>query len=153
MDSDTLVSDRATTGTTYDVLLRATVTTRFRARDRWLIAGSFADEAAGRQEFISLGREFPTDSVSLTLVRCDAEYATGIFREHVLDKREPTPGGKQHRFPRAAPNPGDAPRARGTMGQRPVGLPPPPVPPSNAALRWRLAGGIALATMLISQLL
>jgi hypothetical protein len=146
-----LVKDRATTGTTFDVLLRATVATRFRVRDRWLIAGSFPTEAAARQEYGALGREFPAETVSLMLVRCEAEDSNGNFRERVLDKREAPPPGPQRRVLRPAASPRAEARSRGEPPKRQVA--PQPKLPSNAALHWQLVGGLVAATLLLTWLL
>ncbi len=146
-----LVKDRATAGITFDVLLRATITTRFRVRDRWLIAGSFPSEAAARQEYGALGREFPAETVSLMLVRCEAEDSSGNFRERVLDKREAPPPGPQRRVLRPAASPRAAARSQGE--------PAPRLPrqrqelPSNAKLHWQLVGALAVATMLLALML
>ncbi len=146
-----LVKERATTGTTFDVLLRATITTRFRVRDRWLIAGSFPSEKAARQEFGALGREFPVETVSLMLVRCDAEDAGATYRERVLDKREMPHSGPQRRVLRPAASPRETARARGDVPPRAPAQRP--VLPSNAALHWQLVGGLVAATLLLSLLL
>jgi hypothetical protein len=79
---------RSAGNTSYEVLLRATIATRFRVRDRWVIAASFSEEAAARREFAALGREFPHATVSLRLVRSDADEASGHYRERVLDSRD-----------------------------------------------------------------
>jgi hypothetical protein len=146
-----LVKDRATAGTTFDVLLRATITTRFRVRDRWLIAGSFPNENAARQEFGALGREFPAETVSLMLVRCDAEEHTENYRERVLDKREAPTSAPRRRVLRPAASPRAVARDLGDALPRPAA--PRPALPSNAALHWQLVGGLVAATLLLSLLL
>ncbi len=146
-----LVKERATTGTTFDVLLRATVATRFRVRDRWLIAGSFPTEKAARQEYISLGREFPIETVSLMLVRCDTEDSGDNFRERVLDKREAPASGPHRRGLRPAASQRAAARERGQPLRRPAAQRP--ALPSNATLHWQLIGGLVAATLLLTLLL
>jgi hypothetical protein len=146
-----LVKDRATAGTTFDVLLRATITTRFRVRDRWLIAGSFPNEKAARQEFGSLGREFPAETVSLMLVRCEAEDSSGNYRERILDKRETPASGPARRVLRPTASPRAVARDRGEPLKRPAT--PRPVLPSNATLHWQLVGGLVAATLLLVLLL
>ena len=133
------------------VLLRATVATRFRVRDRWVIAGSFPTEAAARQEYGGLAREFPAETVGLMLVRCEAEDSNGNFRERVLDKRETPPPGRQRRVLRPAASPRAEARQRGEPLRRPVA--PQPKLPSNATLHWQLVGGLVVATLLLTLLL
>lgn len=136
----------------YDVLLRASVPTRFRVRDRWIIAGSFADEGVARREYTSLAQEFPAETVHLRLVRCVPLREGEETRDQLLESREPAPPGQRRGHPPAAPSPAPArPRAAAPPRQ------PRPAPElaqtGGGGMLWQLALGGALAALLLGLLL
>lgn len=147
-----LVRDGAASSTTFDVLLRASIATRYRARDRWLIAGSYPTEAAARQEYGALAREFPAETVSLMLVRCETEDGSGNLRERVLEKREvvATP---QRKGLRPVASARAVARTQGELAPRQPRPRPRQQPPSNTALHWQLVGALAAATLLLALIL
>ncbi len=150
MDSATLAARPASGATSYEVMLRASVATRFKLRDRWLIAASSPDEAGARREFAALCQEFPGETVHLRLVRSSAGTEDGQYHDRVLDSREPTEARPRHAL-RATPSP--RARSRATAPERSRMAQPPPALPSDSALRWRLAGAATVAALLLCWLL
>jgi hypothetical protein len=145
MATATFADARAMAGVHYEVLFRASIATRFAVRDRWVLAGSFATEAAAQRKFAALNREFPSDQVRLRLVRSEADAAGEHYTERVLARREPAPPAG-HRFLRQSAEPRVAFRAR-QAGERPRRTATPAPPPSGLAWLWPMAIALALAAL------
>lgn len=152
MMTASLAAAPARTGPHYEVLLRASIATRFRVTERWIIAGSFTTEAAAQREFAALSKEFQADRVNLRLVLSEADAAGEFYRERVLARREPAPLAGHRRFLRQPAEPRAAFRAR-TAPERPRRSAEPAAAPGPAARSWPLLVAASLALLALTLLL
>ncbi len=146
MQSTTLARPGAETR--YEVMLRASIATRFKQKDRSIIAASVPDEAAARHEFALLCQEFPGPQISLRLLRCRAELPGQAFREQLLDRREPV---VQQHDKRGLLRPAAHPRRPRPLAERPKVAQSASSP--VAKLHWRLALAVLALSILLGLLL
>lgn len=141
----------AKTATLFEVRLRTKMETRFGPGGRWLIAASSPTRSEAEREYQQLVAEFPASRADLQFVRVQEDAATGLQRDTVLDSRGEEAEQERRRAP--APPRAEAPaaRPRAPVPERVRQAAPAPVQAEKGNMGWWLAGGLALAMVLLAM--